>query len=103
MSDYGTVVKFWVMETSWADLNAGMVEWSDGSIQHSIEVLKDPEIITPTQYLYLCRELSKHMVGLVSQEQISYVYSGVLDLILGTDWVEQMIANEVKDLPKGGL
>jgi hypothetical protein len=84
-----TVVRFWVEETDFSDLNAGMIEWSDGTTVFAIDVLKDPEHITRVEYLFMVDQLAKHMIGLVSIQQISWLYQGMLNDVIGTDWVEQ--------------
>ena len=83
-----TVVRFWVEETEFTDLDEGWAEWSDGSKVYEIDVLKDPAEVTPMEYDFLKRELAKHMVGLISTPQIGFVYAGILDLLVTSDWVE---------------
>jgi hypothetical protein len=93
-----TIKRFWVEPTDFADLDAGWVEWSDGEEMFVIDVLKDPAEIKEVERVFLNNQLAEHMVGLVSLAQIGFLYDGILTGILGTDWVEVELGNQVLQL-----
>lgn len=77
------VTKFWIEDTRFSDVDEGWVKWTEGSEEFVIDVLK--EKLSPIQKRFLKQELERHMIGLCSQDQISYLYQGVLDQALHTD------------------
>jgi hypothetical protein len=81
------ITKFWIEETEFSDVDNGWAKYSDGTEQFEIDVMKDPEVINEVQRLFLNAKLSELTIGLTS-EQLRFLYIGLFDEIIGTNWVE---------------
>lgn len=82
-----TIERFWIEKTDFPDLNEGWAHWTDGTEGYEIDVLKDPERITPLQYEWLVKILEKVMIG-ANRNQFAFIYFGVLDEVRNVDDVD---------------